>query len=77
MLYLVYIGQTAISWAITKQAVLDHGQTQESIFTAIFLTPLWSSFVADITYYLMAEIADGLLVSNFKCFISSVANVDL
>jgi hypothetical protein len=67
-LYLVYVSQTAISCFIAKQAFVNNGQTQKTIFAAIFVSPLWGTFVDDICYYLMAQISDGLLVWNLLSF---------
>ncbi|PPQ73194.1 hypothetical protein CVT26_014799 [Gymnopilus dilepis] len=65
--YLVYIVNAAIDWYIFKWTTVDNGQTRATVFVAAYdESPGWFKLSNDICSFLMAGLADTLLI--WRCF---------
>ncbi|PPQ75477.1 hypothetical protein CVT26_015960 [Gymnopilus dilepis] len=67
LLYLLYVAELSITWYQTQQAFVDNGDTRETVFTAAFFSTNWVTFVDDVIFFLMAGLADGLMI--WRCFV--------
>ncbi|KAF8886624.1 hypothetical protein CPB84DRAFT_1964531 [Gymnopilus junonius] len=64
--YILYVTQAAGQWFLLKDAVVDKGATRQSLFTAILTSPIWVSLLTSISSYVLAFLADSLLI--WRCF---------
>ena len=61
--YLIYVVESGVQWYNAKRAFVDNGQTRQDVFVTLYRSPSeWYFFIRDVCYFLMAALADGLLV---------------
>lgn len=74
--YVVFVILTSVNWYVIKWAIVNSGDTQDAIFTAIFNQPPWVTLVNNVCNFLMAALADGLLVRKppyyFSLFVVNI-----
>ncbi|KAF8879994.1 hypothetical protein CPB84DRAFT_1828334 [Gymnopilus junonius] len=64
--YILYVVQLVIHWNTTQDSIVNGSETRETLFIAMTFGPGWNLFVNDICTFLMAALADGLLI--WRCF---------
>jgi len=60
--YWAYSAMAIISWYRNQSAVVSHSETRIALFSALWLGPQWPALVMDAMEFVMAAVADGILV---------------
>ena len=63
--YAAYVTYSIIVWFFDQQLFVNDSDTRETLFLAVVSGPNWIVLVNDILIFLIAAIADGILVSKF------------
>ncbi|KAF8880596.1 hypothetical protein CPB84DRAFT_1792461 [Gymnopilus junonius] len=64
--YAIYVAYMGIEWYLVYQGFVRNGQTQDTVFIYLFYSPPWDTLFTNLCNFLLAVIADGLLI--WRCF---------
>ncbi|PPQ97828.1 hypothetical protein CVT26_012929 [Gymnopilus dilepis] len=64
--YWAYSALTIISWYLDQWAVVNHSETRDALFVALILESSWHIFTVDILSFILAAVADGILI--WRCY---------
>ncbi|PPR01560.1 LOW QUALITY PROTEIN: hypothetical protein CVT26_013344 [Gymnopilus dilepis] len=60
--YVAYSTLAIIVWYRDQSAVVNHSETRDTLFAALYDNSEWPIFVTDIMTFVMAAVADGILI---------------
>ncbi|PPR06327.1 hypothetical protein CVT26_004658, partial [Gymnopilus dilepis] len=64
--YWVYSASAILSWYRDQSAVVNHSETRDALFAALYGRSQWPVLVEDIVTFLMAAVADCILI--WRCY---------
>ncbi|PPQ82150.1 hypothetical protein CVT26_008768 [Gymnopilus dilepis] len=75
--YCAYSTTVAIFWYRDQSALVNHSETRDAIFEALYLGSDWTTLVTDLMVFILAGVADSILypATDFRCLIQLVIDL--